>query len=333
MHFGIFGAGSIGCYVGGMLAAAGEKVTLVGRPAMAERLSAGLDLTRYDGLTRELAPQALDFSTEAEALGGCDTIFVCVKSGDTVEAGHILANVAAPGATIVSLQNGISNAEELRKTLPGRTVLAAMVPFNVARIGESRFHRGSEGAIVIEAGGEAEVIAKALTRAGVPAATSDDIKAVLWAKLAMNLNNAVNVLSGLPLKAQLSDRSYRRVLAASVGEALAAMNAAGIKPARIGKVRPQIIPRVLGLPNWLFRLLAANMLKIDEEARSSMAEDLEAGRMPEIDWLNGEIVRLGKETGTATPVNQKLTELVKAAFQSGRSPEIPGSELAAQLGL
>jgi 2-dehydropantoate 2-reductase len=206
-----------------------------------------------------------------------------------------------------------------------------MVPFNVARIGESRFHCGTQGTLAIENSVPAEEIARCLTQAQVPAEVTQDIQAVLWGKLAMNLNNAVNALSGLPLKAQLSQRDYRKVLAASVAEALAAMKAAGITPAKIGKVRPQIIPKVVGLPDWLFRLVAANMLKIDKEARSSMAEDLDAGREPEIDWLNGEIVRLGEQHGVATPVNARITELVKQAFDVGKSPRLSGKELLAML--
>ena len=337
MHFGILGAGSIGCYVGGMLAAGGEKVTMVRRPAMANRLAAGMDMTRYDGLARELDPNSIDFSTSARALARCDTILVCVKSGDTEEAGRTLLEAGVEGATIVSLQNGISNADQLRVLAPECTVLAAMVPFNVARIGESRFHRGTEGTLVIEGDGpDAETsgeIARRLSQAHIAAATASDIKSVLWGKLAMNLNNAVNVLSGLPLKAQLSQRAYRLVLAASVREALAAMQAGGINPAKIGKVRPQIIPAVVSLPDWLFRLVAANMLKIDEEARSSMAEDLDAGRKPEIDWLNGEIVRLGLRTGIATPVNAKLSQMVNRAFAEGKSPNLSGAELLRKVGL
>ncbi len=333
MHFGIFGAGSIGCYVGGMLAASGDRVTFVGRSAMARRLSAGMDLTRYDGFDRELDPQSIDFVTGSTSLADCDVVLVCVKSGDTAEAGRVLKAATGERTVIVSMQNGVSNAATLRDALPGRTVLSSMVPFNVARIGESRFHRGTEGATVIEEGGSAVEIARHLTEAGVPATVTDNIEPVLWGKLVMNLNNAVNLLSGRPLKAQLMDRDYRRVLAASVREALSVLDTAGIEPARIGKVRPSIIPTVLGLPNWLFRLVARGMLKIDDKARSSMAEDMEAGRKPEIDYLNGEIVRLGGKTGTPVPVNVRLVELVEQAFAAGASPALSGRELAGRLGL
>lgn len=331
MRIGIFGAGLIGCHVGGMLAAAGEDVVLVGRPAMAERIAHGLTVSRYDGLTREVGPDRFVFSTEAAALAERDMVFICVKGADTERAGMALAGVIGPQATVVSLQNGVSNAERLRRALPRHRVLAAMVPFNVSLVGSNRFHCGSEGTIIVEAGGPAAAIASRLTEAGMGALTSDRIEPVLWAKLLMNLNNGVNALSGLPLKAQLSGRDYRLALALCVAEALTVLKAAGIRPARIGKVWPPMIPFLLRLPDRLFAIAAAGILKIDDEARSSMAEDLAAGRPPEIDFLNGEIVRLGQKTGVPTPVNARMVELVTAAFAAGALPRLSGSELLAAL--
>jgi 2-dehydropantoate 2-reductase len=325
MRIGIFGAGSIGCHAGGMLAAKGLHPVLVGRPAMARRLAGGMVLTSHDGRQVLAPPGSFTFDARANALEDCDCVLVCVKSGDTADAGRILAHAAKPGALIVSLQNGISNAQTLRRAMPGRRVLAAMVGFNVAQIGENRFHRGTEGEIVIEDGKGALQLAAALTTAGIPATVRRDIEAVQWGKLLLNLNNGVNALSGLPLKRQLSDRHWRKVLALCMGEALAVLRAAGIAPAKLGKVSHGLIPPILRLPDWLFTRIAASMLRIDEDARSSMAEDLERGRAPEIDWLNGEIVRLGQRHGVAAPVNAALTAMVHELF-ARKPPAHPSAE-------
>jgi len=314
MRTGIFGAGSIGSYIGGMLAASGGDIVLVGRKTMGERLAQGVSLTRFDGTGRHAKPEGYTFSADPAALADCDVILVCVKSVTTKEAGETLAKIAKPDAVIVSLQNGISNAAMLREALAPRTVLAGMVGFNVAQIGDSRFHRGTDGEIVIGAGPGADALAVRLNDAGIETGISDEIEAVQWGKLLLNLNNAINALSGLPLKRQLSMRAYRQVLAASMGEALAVLKAAGIRPATVGRAGPSLVIRVLGLPDWLFVRLAGSMLMIDEDATSSMAEDLARGRKPEIDWLNGEIVALGRKTGIATPVNERIVTLVKAAF-------------------
>jgi 2-dehydropantoate 2-reductase len=325
MKIGIFGAGSIGCYTGGMLAAAGRQPVLVGRPAMARRLEEGMVLTSHEG-PQKLAPrESFTFELRANALEACDCVLVCVKSGDTPEAGRILAHAVRRDALVVSLQNGVSNAQTLRAAMPGRAVLAAMVGFNVAQIGGNRFHRGTEGEIAIEDGKGALHLATALTMAGVPAMVRRDIVAVQWGKLLLNLNNGVNALSGLPLKRQLSDRAWRKVLALSVQEALAVMQAAGIVPAKLGKVAPGLIPPILQLPDWLFTRIAGSMLRIDDDARSSMAEDMERGREPEIDWLNGEIVRLGVGHGVTTPVNSALTAMVHELF-AHQPPAHPRAE-------
>jgi 2-dehydropantoate 2-reductase len=322
MRIGIFGAGSIGCYCGGMLAAHGDAPVLVGRASMAERLAGGMELTRHDGPAKRAPAGAFTFTDDAAALSGCDAVLVAVKSGDTEAAGKALAGVLRKDCAVVSLQNGIGNDARLRRLLPGHAVLAGMVAFNVAQIGGNRFHRGTEGAIAIADGKGALSVATALVTAGIPAQVRGDIEAVQWGKLLLNLNNAVNALSGLPLKRQLSDRQWRLVLAASVREALGVMKRSGIRPAKLGKVPPSLIPAILELPDWLFTRLAASMLRVDENARSSMAEDLERGRQPEIDWLNGEIVRLAQANGTRAPVNEAIIDAVKKLF-AGKPPVHP----------
>ena len=101
----------------------------------------------------------------------------------------------------------------------------------------------------------------------------------------------------MPLATQLADRRWRRLLAAQIEEALAVLKAAGITPARIEGVPPRPIPRILRLPDWLFRRVARRMLAIDPQARSSMWEDLERRRPTEIDYLQGAILALAAKRG------------------------------------
>ncbi|GAB4363130.1 MAG: 2-dehydropantoate 2-reductase [Oricola sp.] len=333
MKIGVFGAGSVGCHVGGALAAAGNAVVLVGRASMCKRLSSGISITRFDGNNRHAGPDSFTCTSDPAALADCDVILVCVKSPTTAEAGKALSKIARPDAVVVSLQNGISNAGILRDELGPRTVLPGMVGFNVAQIGDNRFHCGTEGRVVLGAGPGADALAGALNDAGIESEVSGDIEAVQWGKLLLNLNNAVNALSGLPLKRQLSMRPYRQVLAASMREALRVLQAAGIRPASAGKAGPRLVTKVLVLPDWLFVRIAGSMLKIDDDATSSMAEDLARGRMPEIDWLNGEIVALGRETGIATPVNEAIVALVKAAFSGAGPRSFTGPELKKAVGI
>lgn len=310
----IYGAGSIGCYLGGRLAAGGAEVVFVGRPGIGEELrQQGLTLTHYDGGKWQVPPKAIAFSAELEAAATAELILVTVKSGATAQAATELAAVIQPGALVISFQNGLDNAETLRAALPGRNVLAGMVPFNVVRRGPGAFHQGSEGEPEVEDSPALAPFLADFTRAGFALRRHSDMLPVQWAKLLFNLNNAVNALSGLPLQQELAQRDYRRCLALAQAEALALLQQAGIAPARLTPLPPGWIPALLRLPDALFARLARKMLAIDPLARSSMADDLAAGRPTEVDWINGEVVRLAQRLGQRAPVNERLVSLVKAA--------------------
>lgn len=310
----IYGAGAIGCYLGGRLAAGGAEVGFVGRPGIGEELRQhGLMLTHYDGGNWRVPPGAVTFSTEANAAAAAGLILVCVKSGGTAQAAAELAGVASPNAVVISFQNGIGNADVLRAALPGRIVLAGMVPFNVVRRGPGAFHQASEGEPEVEDSPALASFLADFSRAGFALRQHRDMLAVQWAKLIFNLNNAVNALSGLPLQRELAQRDYRRCLALAQAEALALLKQARIRPARLTPLPAGWIPVLLRLPDALFARLARTMLAIDPSARSSMADDLAAGRRTEVDWINGEVVRLAERLGQRAPVNARLISLIKAA--------------------
>ncbi len=332
----ILGAGSIGCYVGGRLAAAGSAVTLIGRPRLRDAIAGhGMQLSDLHGGLIELAPERLDFQTRTAALADADLILVTVKSAATFDAAQQLV-VALQGRgraespLLISLQNGLGNAELLREQLPALKVLTGMVPFNVVQSEPACFHQGTQGTLEVQADPALAPFLDAFAAAGLPLLQHPRMLPVQWAKLLLNLNNAVNALSDLPLKAQLSQRAYRRCVALAQAEALTMLALEGIEPARLTPVPPRWIPRLLSSPDWLFKRLANRMLAIDPKARSSMWEDLQAGRLTEVDWLNGEVVKLAARHGRRAPINQRLVDLVHRAEQ-GRRHAWTGPELLREL--
>jgi 2-dehydropantoate 2-reductase len=166
---------------------------------------------------------------------------------------------------------------------------------------------------------------------GLAVETHADIKAVQWGKLLINLNNAVNALSGKTLIDELKRRDYRRVFAASMKEGLDLLKRADIEPATVGPIAPEILPRIVDAPDWLFNNIFLRRWKIDAKARSSMADDLAAGRKTEIDYLNGELVRLADRLQRAAPVNRAIVELVRKA-EAGADPLPPAALRKAVLG-
>lgn len=330
----IAGAGSIGCYVGGSLVLAGRDIVFLARPRIADHLAGqGLRVSDLAGGDSHIKPDRLTIETDpAESLAGAHIVLVSVKSGATAEMAALIDDHAPPHATIVSLQNGVENAERIRQVMTHRrSVLAGMVPFNVVlaeAAGEAvHVHRATAGEIHIETAPPG--VARLLSCDRMPVTESADMRAVLWGKLLLNLNNALNALSDRPLVEQLSDRGWRKVLAMQMDEALAAMRGAGIRPAKLAGAPPQLLPTILRLPDWLFARIARRMLAIDPQARSSMWDDLVRRRPTEIDELQGAVLRLGASAGTATPVTRRVMDLIRAAEMENSGP--PGLAPAAIL--
>jgi 2-dehydropantoate 2-reductase len=326
----IYGAGSVGGYVGGRLLAGGSDVSFVGRARIADRLrQQGIVLSRYDGSHWQVPPERVQVSTHPTAAAGADLVLVTVKSAATATAAAELASVLRPGTVVVSFQNGIGNAHVLRAALPQCTVLEGMVPFNVVERGPAVFHQGSAGELEIRRAPAMQPFVDAFNNAGLPLVQHADMVPVQWAKLLLNLNNAINALANRPLKEELSQRAYRRCLGMAQTEALALLKRAHIRPARLTPLPASWIPRVLGLPDAMFERLGHRMLTIDPLARSSMSDDLAAGRATEVDWINGEVVRLARRLGQTAPVNERLGELVREAERADVRPSWSGEALLA----
>jgi 2-dehydropantoate 2-reductase len=328
----VYGAGSIGVYLGGRLLAGGGNVTFVGRARMGGLLREhGVVLTRFSGERWEAAPGRIDYATSAAAVASADLVLVTVKSAATAEAAAELAAVLRPGVPVISFQNGVANAEVLRAALPDNPVLEGMVPFNVIERGPGAFHQGTAGELEVRRDAALQPFLDVFSRAGLPLVQHDDMVSVQWSKLLINLNNAINALANRPLKEELSQRAYRLCLAMAQREALSLLDTAGIRPVRLTPIPPRWIPRLLALPDAWFERLARRMLAIDPLARSSMSDDLAAGRTTEIDWINGEVPRLAARLGRKAPVNARLCELVREAEQARSRPSWSGDALLAQL--
>ncbi|QIZ76104.1 2-dehydropantoate 2-reductase [Ferrimonas lipolytica] len=337
VNIAILGAGSIGCYLGGCLAANSDATTtaisLIGRPRLQQQLqSHGLTVTDWQGRHSHIATNArhaalLQFHTTCEALAHADYILVTVKSGDTRAAGQLISRHGHTDAVVISFQNGVSNGDKLQQLLPRHTVLRGMVPFNVFSQGQGVFHCGTEGNLALQATTvEIGALLKRFASAALPIMQYDDMATVQWGKLVVNLNNAVNALAGMPLRDQLYHPVYRRIMARTIKEALVILTKAGIRPARSGKVIPALLPYVLALPTPLFAKVASAMLKIDADARSSMYEDLQLQRTTEVDFLNGEIVRLAKQHQLAAPINSTIVTLIKDAERQRQGSPMIGAD-------
>ena len=324
---GVAGAGSMGCFVGGTLAAAGRPVALLARPRVIQEIKDnGLRLTGFDGSERQIAPDLLTLSEDPSIFADAELVLVTVKSADTAEIADVIARHTPRDAVIVSLQNGVGTVPVLRERLPGRRGLAGMVPFNVIALGEGRFHRATSGDIVLEQDNAGT--ADRLSVAGLNIRPFGNITGVQWGKLLVNLNNALNALADLPLRQQLNQRAWRVLFADQMAEGLAAIKAEGIKPVSSTPIPAGWMPHLLRLPDAVFGVLLGRTIKIDPEARSSMWEDLQRGRRTEIDYLQGVITGIADRHGLRVPLSRRIVALIRSAEAAGNgSPRLTPDQI------
>jgi 2-dehydropantoate 2-reductase len=292
------GAGAVGCYYGGMLARGGHAVTLIGRAVHVEAV-------RRDGLFMDTqsfqAPVALEASTDASAVRGADLVLVCVKSADTEAAAAQIAAHLHPEARVLSLQNGVDNAERAQAVLK-REVCPAIVYVATEMAGPGRVKHHGRGELVIAPVTGARGLAELFAAAGVPMQISDNVAGALWLKLILNCAyNALSALSQLPYGRMVQGEGVEQVMRDVVEECLLVARAAGVTVP--GDVWEAVQRIARTMPGQL----------------SSTAQDLARGKRSEIDHLNGYVVRKGEALGIPTPVNRVLHALVR--LLEGRSAE------------
>ncbi|MDR2614668.1 MAG: 2-dehydropantoate 2-reductase [Candidatus Accumulibacter sp.] len=302
MKIAVMGAGAVGCHYGGLLARNGHEVRLIGR-------ARHMDAVARHGLRLETATFdeyiPLSTATDADGVRDAEWVLCCVKSADTVHAAAAMAPHLAAGAVIVSLQNGIDNADVLRACLPREIVPAAVyVAVEMAGDGHVR-HRGGGKVVLGETPGS-DRVAALFTDAGIPAEISGDIEGELWTKLIVNCAyNALSAITDRPYADLARQPGMAGVLRDVVEECLAVADKAGIEPAGDVWQSLERIPQLM--PGQI----------------SSTAQDLRRGHLTEIDSLNGAIARLGEEFGVPTPVNRLLHTLVRTLESKGRSEAHP----------
>jgi 2-dehydropantoate 2-reductase len=290
MKIAVMGAGAVGCYHGFKLARAGHDVVLIGRRQHVkaiERQGLRLETQILDERIRVSA------STEASAVRGAQLVLFCVKSTHTENAAAAIRPHLAPDALVLSLQNGVENADRLRALLQQQVVAAAVyVGTEMAAPGHVRHH--GRGELVIEQSKASADIARLLIAARVPTEISDDVRGALWTKLITNCAyNALSAITQLPYGRLVKGEGVTVALRDLVAECVAVAKADGVT-----------IPVDIDVA----------VRKIAETAAgqyASTAQDLARGKRSEIDHLNGLIVRRGEALGIATPANRLLHAIVK----------------------
>jgi 2-dehydropantoate 2-reductase len=307
MRLAVFGGGAMGSLFAGLLAASGTEVTLVDRnPDRAAAAEAGLSL---EGATDLTVP--VPATTDPAAVGPVDCVLLFVKSYQTAGAVRDAAPLLEGETDLCTLQNGLGNVETIRERVPPERVLAGATSHGATFLGPGRVRHAGRGDTELgrvadahpDSDPTAADLAARLSAAGVETTVVADPLDAVWAKVLVNVGiNAATALARVENGALAETDSGERLVEAAVTEAAAVARAAG------RTVPPAPVERALSVAV----ATAGN--------RSSMYQDLAAGRRTEVEALHGAVVERGERLGVSTPVNRTLADLVRLA----QSPDAGG---------
>ena len=290
MKIAIMGAGAVGCFYGGMLARAGHEVVLIGRPSHVESIQKQGLLLETLAFTERVAASA---GSDPAQVHDAALVLCCVKSNDTAAAATAMVPFLSGDAVVLSLQNGVDNAQQL-STLLGREVFPAVVYVAAEMAGAGHVRHHGRGELLIGPSPHAERLVTLFATAGVSVQISDNVSGALWTKLIINcVINALSAITRLPYGPLAKIPGMETVMRDVLAECQAVAKADGID-----------------LPDTLWASIEGLMRSMPTQ-RSSTAQDVERGKRSEIDHLNGYMVERGRVLGVATPVNRMLQTLVR----------------------
>ncbi len=292
---GIIGAGAMGTLFGFHLSSSCDVTMLDSNPALLDEIARG-------GLAvNDEPPRRIQIARNARELYDSTMIFLFVKAVDTLRALRPFAGELNPSTPIVSLQNGIGNADAIKTALGGAVpVVLGITTESSLMMAPGRVRSSERGSTLIGSAGaspaSSKLVADVLTASKLHAAIVYDIRPHLWGKLVANA--AINAVSALlDCNAGAIPRDPNAALLAEALAEEAAAVAAALK---------------INLPfanPWTY---VTEVIEVSTDAKSSMALDLESGHPSEIDHLNGAVVAAGRRTGVPTPYNDAILRLLKA---------------------
>ncbi len=299
MKIAIVGAGAMGSLFGAMLAQTGNEVWLY------DIWDAHVTAINRDGLQIEKEDQVrivqLRATTDPDQIGTADLTIIFVKSTQTRSAAATAGRIAGADGGVMTLQNGMGNADLIAENIPADRILAGTTSHGATMLGAGHIRHAGTGPTTIgswAATGQgrrrAEDVAAFLNQAGIIAEAVEDVYSVVWNKLLINIGiNAITALSGIKNGQILDLDVTRRLSRLAVEEAIAVARALGIN------IKEDAVDIVFNVS----QATAAN--------RSSMGQDVDNKRQTEIAAINGYVVREAERLGLDAPINFALTALIE----------------------
>src|SRR5712691_1976589 len=298
MRIVVVGAGGVGGYFGGLLAASGADVSFVARGAHLEALRThGLRIESPKG---NVHLPRVNASDNPAAIGLADIVFFAVKLYDTEGALALLPPLVGADTVVIPLQNGVDSVATLTRAV-GRAHTAGGTCYVSAVIAEPGVirHTAMDHLIFGELDGRRsprlEWLLEACRPAGFQATLSTDITVDIWTKfIRLSVFSGMTAVTRSPIGAIREDPELFAMLKVAAKETMTVAQSKGV-----------------AVPQSSVADVAAAYSVLPPEAKSSMLEDLERGRRLELAWLSGAVVRIGREVGVETPTHRFINAVLK----------------------
>lgn len=299
MNIAIIGAGGVGGYFGGHLAASGSNVAFIARGRhLAAMRESGL---RIESSLGNLHLPSVNATDDPKSAGTADLVIIAVKLWSTAEAIDSAAPLMGPDTAIMSLQNGVDAVDLLsarfgpERVLGGSAHIAAVIEAPGVIRHNGTLARITFGELDGRRTPRAEAFLAACRVAGIDANLSDDIQRAIWEKFVLLVGlSSLTALTRLPIGPVREDPDTRALLLEVMQEVAAVGRAKG------AALADDAAQRQLGFLD-----------KVPHDMVSSMLGDLRRGNPLELEWLAGAVVRLGTEHGVSTPANRFVYAALK----------------------
>jgi len=319
MNVSIIGAGAIGCVTAAMLQDAGRDVTLIGRSDQVDAINAhGLTVSSDGG------EKKYDIPAATELTGSPDVVLLAVKSNDVEEA-CVGVKGRLGGAPVLTMQNGV-RSDDIAGGIFGRErIVSSVVMYGATYLEPGRVDYNFPGGLLVgKAFGETDdkaldTVTDAL-KGAIDVTAVDDIHGVHWTKLILNLNNSLAAILGKGLDEIFTDPRVCVLGVAVMREAFGLMKKAGIRLADLPDLPLDKLESLLNAPEEISADVYGKIMTGLSKTYlpGSVLQSIKRGKVPELEYLNGEIVRLAIENSTDAPINMLVTELVTQVRYSGR---------------
>lgn len=311
MRIAVIGAGAIGCLVAGYLRQKDEEVTLVGRIQAVDAIKKnGLNISGVRGSSK------VQISI-SETLNYIPDLLILATKTQDIDAFMQSNSCLLEKSLLLTTQNGLQADSLVAKYLPQKNIISSIVMFGATYLEPGKVVHNFEGSWIIGSqfhnNPSQELIDLSLSLNKVfPTIISEDIKGMKYLKIFVNASNCLPAIIGKSMQEVFSDLEISRISMGIWKEAFEVIKTAGIQLVSLPGFPVENLTRLISLPSASAAVIFSGIMKnlSQEPLYGSILQSIMRDRISEIDYINGEFLRLADEYNLDAPLNRMLVEMV-----------------------